>query len=240
LHAADYVAADIAALGVEGVAYTLLGRGSTIAKIASPIPGIFTVSNTLQAAACALQMGISLGTVRDGLRHLRGISGRMEMVHLPACVPFHVFIDYAHTPDALENLLRTARGFRQTQQRIVLVFGCGGERDREKRPLMAQIAARLADVIYVTSDNSRGEDPECIFADIVAGMPATEQYTLIRDRRMAIKAAIFAAEPGDIILLAGKGHERYEIDAMGKHAFDEREIAAMAVAEAFPYGKDEL
>ena len=237
LHDADYVASDVHVLGVEGITYTLLGKNSTAARLSSPIPGAFTVSNTLQAAACALQLGVPLAAVRDGLRHSSGIAGRMERVRLPVPVSFSVFIDYAHTPDALENLLRTAREFRQKQQRVVLLFGCGGDRDRSKRPLMAQVAARFADVIYLTSDNSRSEDPTQIFSDIAAGFPQGIAYTLIPDRAEAIATAIRNAAPGDIILLAGKGHETYEIDGAGKHHFDERTIVAAAVAAAFPRGR---
>jgi UDP-N-acetylmuramoyl-L-alanyl-D-glutamate--2,6-diaminopimelate ligase len=206
-------------------------------KISSPIPGIFTLSNTLQAAACALELGVSARIVRETLSVLTGVEGRMERVRIDNPVSFSVFVDYAHTPDALENLLRTACGFRREGQRVVLVFGCGGDRDKSKRPLMGAVASHFADIVYVTSDNSRSEDPDAIIADIVSGIDREKPYRVIRDRAVAIEMAVRQAQPGDIILLAGKGHEKYEIDATGKHPFDEKAIVAAAAARAYPFGQ---
>ena len=160
----------------------------------------------------------------------------MERVKLSGCADFSVFVDYAHTPDALENLLLTARSFRREGQRVVLVFGCGGDRDKSKRPLMGSVASRLADMVYVTSDNARSESPEAIIADILVGIDREKPYRVIRDRAVAIEMAIRKARTGDIILLAGKGHEQYEIDGDGKHPFDEKAIVAAAVARAYPFG----
>ena len=159
----------------------------------------------------------------------------MERVRLCDGAGISVFIDYAHTPDALENLLVTARGFKTSGNRIVLVFGCGGDRDRTKRPLMGGVASRLADLTVVTSDNSRSEDAEEIISDIVSGFSAGGEYKIVKDRRSAIEFVIKNAHSGDIILLAGKGHEKYEIDSSGKHDFDEKKIAA-EIAEKY-YGR---
>ena len=155
----------------------------------------------------------------------------MERVKLGATVDFSVFVDYAHTPDALENLLLTARGFRRGDQRIVLVFGCGGDRDKTKRPLMGQIASRLADMVYVTSDNSRSEEREAILRDILAGYSLETPCSIFYDRREAIIHAVFHAMHDDIIVLAGKGHEEYEIDLNGKRAFSERKIVLEVLEE---------
>ncbi|MBQ7338579.1 MAG: UDP-N-acetylmuramoyl-L-alanyl-D-glutamate--2,6-diaminopimelate ligase [Clostridia bacterium] len=227
---ADYLAEDIAYQGTEGVQYTLRERDGLCEPLFCAVPGAFSVSNTLLAAACARQMGVSCADISKALRDFRGVPGRMERVDCGDKLPFRAFIDYAHTPDALEKLLLCARDFRQDGQRIVLLFGCGGDRDRAKRPIMAKIAARYADVIYLTSDNSRSEDPEDILDDISRGIPDGVEYIRIVDRAVAITHAMMHAMPGDIILLAGKGHERYEIDRTGRHPFDERAIARAAVA----------
>lgn len=233
---AEYTATDVHFEGVGGVNY-LLSSSRAKLKLQSPIPGIFTLSNTLQAAACALEMGVGARIVREALQALPGVNGRLERVRIDVPVDFSVFIDYAHTPDALENLLRTARSFCREGQRVVLVFGCGGDRDRSKRPLMGAIASRMADMVYVTSDNSRSEDPDAIIEDILGGIDREKPYRVIRDRATAIETAIREARPGDVILLSGKGHEKYEIDAAGKHPFDEKAIVLAAAAKAYPFGK---
>jgi UDP-N-acetylmuramoyl-L-alanyl-D-glutamate--2,6-diaminopimelate ligase len=143
----------------------------------------------------------------------------MEKVPLKNC-DFSLFIDYAHTPDAIEKLLLSARSFRQEGGRIIILFGCGGERDRDKRKKMAQIASGLADLVIITSDNSRSEDTRQIFADIMKGIDKEKPYVLIEDRAEAIKYALTYARARDIVLLAGKGHEKYEIDRAGRHFFD--------------------
>ena len=234
LRDAEYTASDVCFRGTEGVSYTLTSPNAKL-KLSSPIPGIFTLSNTLQAATCAIEMGVSARVIRETLNALTGVEGRMERVRFDNPVDFSVFVDYAHTPDALENVLRTACGFRADGQRVVLVFGCGGDRDKTKRPLMGAVASRFADMVYVTSDNSRSEDPDAIIADILGGIDREKPYRVIRDRTVAIEVAIREARTGDIILLTGKGHEKYEIDATGKHPFDEKAIAADAVARAYPF-----
>jgi UDP-N-acetylmuramoyl-L-alanyl-D-glutamate--2,6-diaminopimelate ligase len=156
----------------------------------------------------------------------------MEAVPLPPTdIPFSVFIDFAHTPDALETLLSTVHGFRRRGQRIVLVFGCGGDRDPTKRKTMARIASRMTDSLVITSDNSRSEDPDAIIADILGGVDKESEFAVIPDRESAIRYAIQHARGGDIILLAGKGHENYEIDEEGKHPFCEKDIAVQAARE---------
>ena len=144
-----------------------------------------------------------------------------------------VFIDYAHTPDALENLLRTARQFSKKGQRIVLLFGCGGEREVQKRAMMGNIASQMSDFFVVTSDNSRSEDPLRIINDIVSGICDGATYTVIENRRQAIEYVIKNARRGDVILLAGKGHEEYEIDREGKKPFSERALVREFCAEYY-------
>ncbi|MBQ8331543.1 MAG: UDP-N-acetylmuramoyl-L-alanyl-D-glutamate--2,6-diaminopimelate ligase [Clostridia bacterium] len=189
-----------------------------------PLVGEFSVQNALAASAVALAYGIPSKTVCRVLSGTQGAVGRMERLTLSPPAPFSVLIDYAHTPDALEKLLRSVRDCRVGEERIVLLFGCGGERDRGKRKEMAIIASRLADRVILTSDNSRGEDPDQIFADILKGMDKEKEYTVIRDRREAIAYGVENARKGDILILAGKGHETYEINGEGRRAFDEREI----------------
>ena len=223
----DYRALEIESRGIDGIAYLLDAHRARF-RVQSPIPGRFTVENSLLASACALELGVSPLAVQDALTRLRGVAGRLERVSLGA-MPFAVFIDYAHTPDALENLLRTARAFRRNRERIVLLFGCGGDRDPMKRKPMGRIATEMADFVIITTDNARSEPPRDIIADILRGVDREKPYIVIERRADAIAYAIRTARPGDIILLAGKGHERYEIDAQGRHPFDERRVVAEAV-----------
>ena len=231
---ADFRAENVINNGAHGINYTLRSK-NTIMKIKCPIPGGFTVYNTLLATTCAFLHGISPSVICSSIGSMSGIAGRMEKVRLSAMADFSVFIDYAHTPDALENLLSSVRNFRQTGQRIVLVFGCGGDRDKSKRAIMGKIASRLADFSIITSDNSRGESAESIISEICTGFDS-ENYKIIKDRREAIEYAIKNAYSGDIILLAGKGHEKYEIDSLGKHDFDEKKIVLKFVEKYI--GKD--
>ena len=158
------------------------------------------------------------------LQTASGIKGRMEVVPTPG-LPCTVLIDYAHTPDALENVLTAVRGF--AEGRVVAVFGCGGDRDRTKRPIMGSVAAELADFVVVTSDNPRTEDPEAIIADILPGLEGSgTPYQVICDRVEAIHWAMDHAQPGDVIALCGKGHETYQEVNHEKHHMDEREIVA--------------
>ena len=224
---ADFFADEVIS-DSRGISYTLVSK-KTIMKIKSSLRGGFNVDNTLSAAACGLLFGISPATIAEALRSITGISGRMERLKLDPSADFSVYIDYAHTPDALENLLVSARRMAKTGERIVLLFGCGGDRDKSKRPLMGRIASECADFSIITSDNSRGEDREVIIEEIMQGFDKKRGHIIIPDRRKAIEYAVTHAESGDVILLAGKGHERYEIDTNGKHPFDERQIVAEAL-----------
>lgn len=223
----DFCAENIRLRGVYGSEYDLV-YGEERTRISIPLCGRFFVNNTLTAATVARIYGISAKDIADSVLALSGVDGRMERVMLGLDADISVFIDYAHTPDALEKLLKSAKDLVREKQRIILLFGCGGERDRSKRREMAHIASRLSDFVVVTSDNSRGEDPERIISDILCGIDKESEYTVIRDRADAIEYAVANAREGDIVLLAGKGHERYEIDVGGKHPFDEREIARRA------------
>ena len=225
----DYLAEEIERSGVRGSTYILHARNARF-RIKTQIPGDFTLYNTLAAAAAARECGVDLVCIQNALYALRGIAGRLEKVNLGFTGgAFTVFIDYAHTPFALENLLRCVRAFRGAGQRIVTLFGCGGDRDREKRPEMGRIATAMSDFVILTSDNPRSEDPQAILRDIRGGVGAADNYIVIEDRREAIEYAIANALAGDIILLVGKGHEQYEIDKDGLHPFSETEIVQNAV-----------
>ena len=229
----DFCAERVINNGIRGINYTLRSK-NTIMKLSSPIPGDFTVYNTLCASACALLHGISPYVICNALSGETGVAGRMEKVKLNENVDFSVFIDYAHTPDALENLLRSVNRFKSEGQRTVLLFGCGGDRDKTKRPIMGRIAGELADLVIVTSDNSRSENAEDIISEIIGGFSENScPFETIVDRREAIDFALKNARSGDVILLAGKGHEKYEIDSNGKREFDEKSIVAELVRKYY-------
>ncbi len=225
---ADYSADEIEIRSQNGVAYRLASARTRL-RIVCPIAGEFTVMNSMQAAICALELGCSPAAIKTALATMGGVKGRMERVRLGLEADFSVLIDYAHTPDALEKLLLTARSLVQKGGRTVVLFGCGGDRDRTKRAVMGEIAARLADHVIITSDNSRSEDPMQIICQIVAGIPPQKAYTVIPDRASAIRYAIENAKTGDLILLAGKGHEEYEIVGGERRPFCEGRL----VKEAF-------
>ncbi len=220
-------AGQIKLMGAAGIEYRLMSPHVRL-RVSCPIPGCFTVVNSMEAAVTAISLGVSPINVKEALQSFAGVPGRMERVPLGDHLGFSVFLDYAHTPDALENLLTTAKRFRRYGERIVLLFGCGGDRDPSKRPLMAAVASRTADAVIVTSDNSRSEDPLAIIKDILEGMDPTCDHVVIPDRREAIRHAVRYARRGDIILLAGKGHETYEIDKNGRHPFSERALVIEA------------
>ncbi len=225
---AAYSVEQIRTNGVFGSEYVLHSKNARF-KIKTRIPGDFTLYNTLAAATAAREMGVDLMHIQNAIYSLDGICGRLERVSLGFCDSiFSVFIDYAHTPYALENLLRSVRSFRSAGQRIVTLFGCGGDRDREKRPKMGAVAVAMSDYVIITGDNPRTENKREIINDILKGVGDAKNYIVIEDRREAITFAIESALEGDILLLVGKGHEQYEIDENGLHPFSEREIAAMA------------
>ena len=183
------------------------------------IPGKFSVYNAVCAAGAALQLGIDIETIKKGLESARGVLGRVEVVHTDT--DYTVIIDYAHTPDGLENIISAVKEF--AEGRVITLFGCGGDRDNTKRPIMGEIAGRLSDFSIITSDNPRTEDPEAIVAQVEVGMKRTDgKYTVITDRRKAIAYALDNAEAGDVIILAGKGQETYQIIGKEKFDFDER------------------
>ena len=210
---------------VSGTLHTPVGS----VPFVSPLVGQFNLANLLAAVGAALHLGLELEQLVAALPQFVGVPGRMEQVQVGPGQDVSVIVDYAHTPDSLENLLKAARPFIPGQ--MICVFGCGGDRDRTKRPQMGSIAANLADVVYVTSDNPRTEDPQRILADIVAGIPASVQPIVEGDRAAAIQAAIGAAQPGDGVLIAGKGHEDYQILGTEKIHFDDREQAHAALRE---------
>src|SRR5690606_23641907 len=191
--------------------------------------GRFNVYNALAALAAALCEGIPLEAAAASLESVTGVPGRLEPVDEGQ--PFAVVVDYAHTPDGLDNVLRAVREI--AEGRVICVFGCGGDRDRMKRPVMGRIAAQLADFVWVTSDNPRSEDPAAILRDIEAGLiesgcPA-DRYAMEVDRRTAIFRAVEMAGPGDVVLIAGKGHETYQIVGGETLPFDDRLVASEAI-----------
>ncbi len=194
-----------------------------LARVHLPIPGGFSIYNALAALAAGLCLGLGLEELAGATPNLHGVKGRVEVVPVPRA--YTVIIDYAHTPNALENILTTARGF--TAGKLICLFGCGGDRDKTKRAVMGAIAAELADLSVVTSDNPRTEVPGDIIADILAGMEGAESVVHVEpDRRAAIAWALDQGRPGDVIVLAGKGHETYQEIGGIQHHLDEREVVA--------------
>lgn len=215
----------------EGITFRMKSKkDGTETVLRSPLLGAYNAMNLLECASASRMLGVPEGEIIKGLRDFSKIPGRMERVPLGDDADIAVFIDFAHTPDALENLLRAVRGFRAGKGRITVLFGCGGDRDPHKRKEMAHIASRMADLIYVTSDNSRSEDPNAIINDILKGIDKEKPCRVILSRRQAIECAVAEARAGDILLLCGKGHERYSIDREGIHAFCEPDIVKTAYA----------
>ena len=222
LHAEDV------ALHAEGISFTAV-CGEERAQVSLPIPGKFTVYNALTVLGVAHQLGISLSACASALETAEGVKGRVEVVPTSG-MPYSVLIDYAHTPDALENVLRTVRDF--CKGRLISVFGCGGDRDPMKRPIMGKIGVELSDIAIITSDNPRTEAPMAIIQDILKGVnQESGEYIVMEDRRRAIRYAMDIAEKNDIIVLAGKGHETYQDIDGQKHHLDEREEVAAHLKE---------
>ena len=215
-------------LTFEGVAFTAQTPNGKI-EIESPLVGRINVYNILAAMGAAQALGLSNEVIARGIRDLKSVSGRFQPIAMGQ--PFLVVVDYAHTDDALENLIRTARELNP-KGRIITLFGCGGEKDRTKRPVMGEVAGRLSDLTILSSDNPKSEDPLKIISDIVVGLQKTNgKYMIEPDREKAIGAAIDEARAGDILLLAGKGHENYQILADRTLEFDDREVARRALRE---------
>ncbi|MCM8829352.1 MAG: UDP-N-acetylmuramoyl-L-alanyl-D-glutamate--2,6-diaminopimelate ligase, partial [Candidatus Omnitrophica bacterium] len=202
----------------SGMRFTLNGK-----DFVSPLMGMGNLYNCLAAIATANCFSIELEIISSAIANIGSIPGRMEFVS--SGQPFTVVVDYAHTHQALQDLLRTVRHLNP--ERILLVFGCGGDRDRSKRPLMGKIAAKLADIVYITSDNPRNEDPEKIIEDIYSGIVfwRRKKCRIIPDRRQAITKALADARKGDWVVIAGKGHEQYQIIKNVFHSFDDRKVA---------------
>ena len=192
------------------------------------LSGIFNVYNSLTAAALCDAVGIGAEAIREGLEDVKSVPGRIEL--LDTDTPYRVILDYAHSPDALENILNTVR--QTARARVIALFGCGGDRDHEKRPIMGEIGGRMADFCVLTSDNPRSEDPFEILREIEAGIrPTGGEYVVIENRREAIRYAMNMAEPGDVIVLAGKGHETYQEIKGVKYPFDEKVVVRELLEE---------
>ena len=215
-------------LHAEGIRFTAVYDGEQ-AEVSLPIPGRFTVYNALTVLGIARQLGISLQTCAAALKTAEGVKGRVEVVPTPG-TPYSVLIDYAHTPDGLENVLGSVRDF--CKGRLISVFGCGGDRDPMKRPIMGKIGVELSDIAVITSDNPRTENPMAIIEDILKGVKQEYgEYIVMEDRRAAIRYAMDIAEKNDIIVLAGKGHETYQDIGGHKYHLDEREEVAAHLKE---------
>ena len=221
-NAGDLCAENLKLLS-DGISFTAVYENQSV-SVKLPIPGKFTVYNALTVLGMALQLGISLEDAAAALGSAQGVKGRVEVVPTPG-KPYTVLIDYAHTPDGLENVLSSVKGF--CKGRLIAVFGCGGDRDPIKRPIMGKIGTDIADFAVITSDNPRTEDPMKIIEDILKGIdPAKNNYKMIENRPNAIGYAMDIAEKNDIIVLAGKGHETYQEICGVKHHLDEREVVA--------------
>jgi UDP-N-acetylmuramoyl-L-alanyl-D-glutamate--2,6-diaminopimelate ligase len=221
---ADIVASDIIT-SAEGVAFTLRAPWGE-KQIRSRLLGRFNVANLLAVIGCLAALGESFERIVRAIEALEPVNGRMNRIGGLHGLPL-VVVDYAHTPDALEQALKALRA--HCEARLICVFGCGGERDAGKRPQMGEIAERLADVAIVTDDNPRGEDGDAIVAQILGGMAQPQAATVLRDREAAIRAALNMARTGDVVLIAGKGHETYQESAGGKRAFDDMAVARAAL-----------
>ena len=222
----DLIANDLR-ISPSGVKFVALHGTAGLARVSMPIPGRFSVYNALGVIACCLSLGLDMQSCVEALKNAKGVKGRVEVV--PTDGDYHILIDYAHTPDALENVLKSMK--ETAEGRVVALFGCGGDRDRTKRPIMGAIAAKCADFVIVTSDNPRTEEPKAILDDILAGMKGSRTpYVVIENRPQAIAYAIDNHLPGDIIILAGKGHETYQIIGKVKNHMDERELVAEHLA----------
>jgi UDP-N-acetylmuramoyl-L-alanyl-D-glutamate--2,6-diaminopimelate ligase len=199
-----------------------------------PLPGLFNHQNAAAAAATALGLGLSLEEVVEGLKKASAVPGRLQPIDLGQ--PFAVFVDYAHTPDALEKLLGSLRRFNP--RNLHIVFGCGGDRDRKKRPLMARVASTLADFAYLTSDNPRTEDPKIIIDDALKGVTDRKRCLVIEDRALAIKTAVSKLGGDDILVIAGKGHEEYQVVGNVRKYFSDIEIVESELRKS-GYGNDD-
>lgn len=224
---ADVFARDIE-LSEDGVSFQIVLHSALSCQVRLKMTGNFNVYNALAAASCAMIMGISKENIQKGLESIVSVPGRVEM--LQTGTPYRVILDYSHSPDALRNILETVREF--THGRVIALFGCGGDRDQGKRPKMGEIGGQLADLCILTSDNPRSEDPLTILEAIEEGIrPTGKPYVVIENRREAIRHALQIAKKGDVVLLAGKGHETYQEIRGIRYPFDEKKVVAELLAE---------
>ena len=224
---ADLYARDINP-HVDGVSFSIYLHGETVMPVRLKMAGTFNVYNALAAAACALILGVQPAVVAEGLESVASVPGRVEM--LQTGTPYRVILDYSHSPDALQNILTTVREF--AEGRVIALFGCGGDRDETKRPIMGRIGGELADFCVLTSDNPRSEDPMDILAAIEEGIrPTGRPYRVIENRREAIRFAMEMGGEGDVIVLCGKGHETYQEIQGVRHPFDEKKVVQELLAE---------
>jgi UDP-N-acetylmuramoyl-L-alanyl-D-glutamate--2,6-diaminopimelate ligase len=217
-----------ATLRADGISFTAVSDGTQI-PVEVSIPGRFTVYNVLTVLGIVKALGLDLAEAAKALKQVQGVKGRIEVVPT-AGKDYTILIDYAHTPDGLENVLRSVRDF--CRGRLIVVFGCGGDRDPIKRPIMGRIGVELSDLAIITSDNPRTEEPAAIIRDVVAGVESSMgTYKIIENRVKAIEYAMDIGEKDDIIILAGKGHETYQEVCGVKYPMDEREIVAAHLKE---------
>ena len=223
----DVYANDIE-IGEQGTSFLMTWHKRFRTSIALHLAGIFNVYNALMAAGICICAGVGPESIRKGLEDVYAVPGRIEL--LDTGTPYRVILDYAHSPDSLENVLKAVRD--TAKGRMIALFGCGGDRDRAKRPMMGEIAGKLADFCVLTSDNPRGEDPMAILDAIEAGIKPTGcEYVVIENRREAIRYALNHAQPGDVVVLAGKGHETYQEIKGVRHPFDEKVVVRELLEE---------
>ncbi len=225
----EYSAEDIHLYGTKGLEYKISSRNLRM-RVRTSLSGRFNIMNTMQAAIAARLLGVQVRDIQATLATFSGVEGRLQRIKLKNS-DYSVYIDYAHTPDALEKLIRTARAFCRRGERLVVLFGCGGDRDKQKRPIMGKIASEGADLTVITADNSRSENTSDIIKDILSGVSGESCCTVIENRKKAIEYVIENARVGDVILLCGKGHEQYEIDRSGRKPFCEEDIVRAAANE---------
>ena len=225
------VKAENVDLNHDGVEYTLTSKGGNY-DIVYNVIGRFSVYNSLAALSVGMVMNVDMKRAVRAVSEMNTVKGRIEKV--PNDRQITILIDFAHTPDSLKNVLKTIKVIYE--KRIITVFGCGGDRDKTKRPIMGKIACQYSDLVYITSDNPRTEDPDSIIDDIVADLDKKD-YVRITDRTEAIRAAIVEAKPGDTVLIAGKGHENYQILGTEKIHYDEREIVKQILDDGANFKK---
>lgn len=221
---ADAMARDVILNGFRGSSY-IYRESNLLFRVKLSIPGYYNVYNSLLALKCAISFGIKPYVAKEAVNNIKKIDGRFEIV----CDDVMVIIDYAHTEHAFENILKSIKSAKKQGQNIITVFGCGGDRDKSKRPKMASVAEKYSDFIIVTQDNPRGESEIEIISDILSGIKDTKKRKVITSRSQAISHAILNAQADDIIIILGKGHERYCVDKYGYHEFDERTIIRNAL-----------